>query len=95
LFGTTLGIHLTCLAKSFASSLQGCFVDLPVALDEVYQSSTTVGKGSDLLGAFFLSHHNGTIREGIYKDYHLVGSHPKAIGKCFVVECLASLLREA
>jgi hypothetical protein len=51
LFGTILGIHLTCLAKSLPSSLQGCFVNLPVALDEIYWSSTTVGKGSDLLGA--------------------------------------------
>jgi hypothetical protein len=51
LFGTTFGIHLTCLAKSLVNSLQCCFVNLPVALDEIYRSSTVVGKGSDLLGA--------------------------------------------
>jgi hypothetical protein len=76
-----LGIHLTCLAKSLASSLQGCFIDLPVALDEIYQSSTAVGKRSDLLVALVPSHCNGATKECFSKDHHLVGSHPKAFGK--------------
>jgi hypothetical protein len=91
----TLGIHPTCLAKSLASSLQGCFVDLPVALDEIYLSSTAVVKSSDLLGALGPSHCNGATREGSNKDHRLVGSHPKATGKCLVVKCLASLLIDA
>ncbi len=55
LLGTTFGIHLTCFANFLASNIQGRFVDLPVALN-VYQSSTAVGKGSDLLGVLVPSH---------------------------------------
>jgi hypothetical protein len=87
-----MGIQLTCLTESLTSSLHGCFVDLLVALDEIHRSSSAVGKGSDCVGALVSSHHNGAMREGFNNDQHLVGSHPKAVGKCFVVECLASLL---
>jgi hypothetical protein len=61
LLGTTFGIRLTCLAKSLATNLQGCFIDLSVALDEIYRTSTAVGNGSDLLCALVPSHCNGAI----------------------------------
>jgi len=86
-----LGIHLTCLAESLAIILQGCFVNLPIALDKIYWSSTTVGKGSDLIGALILSHHSAANREGFYNNHCLVGSHPKVVSKGLVVDCLASL----
>ncbi len=91
----TFGIHLTCLARSLASNLQGNFVDLPVALDEIYRSSTVVGEGSDLLGALIPSNCNGAPRDCFIKDHHLVSSHPKTISKRFVIKCLASLLIDA
>ena len=91
----TLGIHLTCLAESLAISLQGQLVNLPIALDEIYWSSTVVGEGSDLLLALVPSHCSGAMREGIDEDHHLVRSHPKAIVKCLVVKCLTSLLIDA
>jgi hypothetical protein len=73
----------------------GCFVNLPIALDEIYLNSSAVGKGSDLLGALVLSHHNGAMRKGFDKDHHLVGSHPKVIGNFFVIKCFPSLLIDA
>jgi hypothetical protein len=66
-----------------------------MALDEIYQSFTAVGKGSDLLGALVQSHRSGATREGFNKDHRLVSSHPKSNGKCLVIECLASLLIDA
>jgi hypothetical protein len=51
-----------------------------------------VGKGSDMLGAFVPSHHDDGTREGLDKNHQLVGNHPKVVGKCFVIECLVSLL---
>ncbi len=81
--------------KNSCKQFQGCFVDLPIALDETYRSSTTVGKGSDLLGTLVPSNCNGTARECFIKDHRLVSSHPKTISKCFVVKCLASLLIDA
>ncbi len=95
LFCRTLGTLLTCLAKSLSSSLQGCFVDLSIALDEIYWSFTAVGKGSDLLGALVPSNCNGAAREGFNKNQRLFGCHPKAIGKYFVTKFLASLLIDA
>jgi hypothetical protein len=81
------GIHLTsCLAKSLASSFQGYFVDLPVALDEIYRSSTAVGKGSDILGALVPSHCNCGMRECFDKDHRLVSSHPRTVSKSFVIK---------
>jgi hypothetical protein len=91
----TFGIHLTCLAKSLASNLQGRFVDLPVALDEIYQSSTAFGEDSDLLCALVSSNCNGVTRDCFNNDHHLVSSHPNTARKSFVVECLASLLIDA
>jgi hypothetical protein len=49
---------LPTFAEFFASSLQGCFVDLTVAFDEVDLGSSHVGEGSDLLGTCGLSHYN-------------------------------------
>ncbi len=95
LLGMTFGIHLTCLAKSLASNLQGCFIDLPVALNEIYLSSTAVGKGSDFLGALVPSHCSGAMRDCFDEDHRLVSSHPKTASKSFVVKCLASLLIDA
>ncbi len=95
MFGTTLGVRLTGLAESLASSLQGCFVDLSVALGEAYRSSSAVDKGSDMLDALDQSYHDGTTREGFNEHHRLVSSHPKAVGKCFVVKCLTSLLVDA
>ncbi len=83
------------LAKSLASNLQGHFIDLPVAFDEIYRSSIEVGKGSDLLCALVLSQCSGTTRDCLNKDHHLVSSHPKTISKSFVLKCLASLLIDA
>ncbi len=80
---------------SLASNLQGCFVDLPIALDEINRSSTAVGKGSDLLCALVPSHCSGATRDCFNKDHRLVSSHPVTASKSFVVKCLASLLIDA
>ncbi len=85
-------IRLTCLAKSLASNLQDHFIDLPVALDEIYLSST---EDSDLFCALVPSHCNGATRDCFDKDHHLVSSHPKTARKSFVLKCLASLLIDA
>jgi hypothetical protein len=91
----TFGIYLTYLAKSLAGNLQGCFNNLPVALNEIYQSSIPVGKGSDLLCGLVSSHCSGAMRDCFNKDHRLVSSHPKTASKSFVVKCLASLLIDA
>jgi hypothetical protein len=91
----TFGIRLTCLAKSLARNLQGRFINLPIALDEIYRSSTVVREGSDLLCALALSNCNGRTRDCFDKDHHLVSSHPKTASKSFVIKCLVSSLIDA
>jgi hypothetical protein len=69
----------------FACSLQGRFINLAVLLDDVNSLAWAVCEGGDLLGTCVLSHPGGATSEGFDKHHHLVGSHPKTIGKCLVI----------
>jgi hypothetical protein len=66
---------------------------LAIALDDVDLASSAVGKQGDLPGALIPAHHCWATVEGFDKDDCLVGGHAKAIGKCFVGECFAPLLK--
>jgi hypothetical protein len=79
-------------AKSLTCSFESGLVDLAVAFNDVDLMSNAVGKRGVLLCALIPAHGRGTMVESLNKDDGLVGGHGKAIGKCLIVECFASLL---
>jgi hypothetical protein len=56
-------------------------------------TSSAAGNHGVLPCALISAHGSGTIVESFNKDDGLVGGHGKAIGKCLIVECFASLLQ--
>ena len=92
MLGTRLGINFSCLAELLTCSFEYGLIDLAVIFDDVDGFSITTCEGRDLLGSLGLAHCGGVVLEGLNKDDSLVGNHVKPIGKCFVVECFASLI---
>ncbi len=93
LLHTSLGICLPGLEKSLTCSLESALIDLTIALDDVNLRSSAVGERSDLPRALIPAHRSGARVEGLDKSEGLAGGHGKATGKCLVIECFASLLK--
>jgi hypothetical protein len=87
-----LRIHFCCLAESLTCSFERGLINLEIIFDDVNGFSITISEGLDLLGSLGPAHCVGVVPEGLDKDNSLIGNHVKPIGKCFVVECLASLI---
>ncbi len=90
--GLSCGVSLSRLAESFKRSLEGGHVDLAIVLDDVDVDAISIGELSDLLGSLGPAHLVGFALEGLDEDDSLVGCHVEAIGKCFIVECVAPLI---